>query len=221
MNYRVILTRNGEYKSTLHKCLTRETSFMNFNRIKANSDLVLFEKKYVNYRGIKPVSYMIYLVKDFEEGDIPRKIRDKEGNLVNEEPIGYDKWIILDSAPYRLEEEFSIYGYDNKIDRKGFTDIVKILMKDVNKSGVYKEIVVVHNKLLIYNEEDFDMVICKCKKDAQRLHHTLFHALSKLKLKNLLFLGTASKDTIGFLYELIHERTGWNYIKIRRTTTRP
>lgn len=219
MTYRVILTRNGEYKATLHKCVTRATSFLKFNQIKSENEEVMFEKRYVNYRGIKPVSYKIYIVKDREETDVSRKIKNKDGELVDEKPFGYDKWTILDSAPFNLEEEFLVFGYDNQ--RKQFKDIVKLLLTNINKEGMYKEIVVVHNKLLIYNEESFDMVICKCKKDAQRLHHTLYNGITHLKLKNLLFLGTCTKDTIGFLYDLIHERTGWDYIKIRRTTTRP
>ena len=49
-----------------------------------------------------------------------------------------------------------------------------------------KEVIVLYNKLVIYNEEQFDMVICKNKKDAQRLHHTLYEATRGLKIKNLL-----------------------------------
>jgi hypothetical protein len=34
-------------------------------------------------------------------------------------------------------------------------------------------------------------------------------------------MGTASQATVSKMYDLIHEKTKWNYIKIRRTTTRP
>lgn len=206
MIYRVILTRNGEYKATLHKCVTRETSFSNFRKILAENETVLFEKKFINYKGIKPVTYMVHIVKDREETDTGEQIFE---------------WTLLDSHLFKLEEEFSIYGFDNKTDRKIFTDVVKILMDDISNPSIIKEIVVVHNKLLIYNEDSFDMIICKCKKDAQRLHHTLYYATEKMKLKNRIFMGTCTSETIGFLYDLIHERTGWNYTKIRRTTTRP
>jgi len=65
------------------------------------------------------------------------------------------------------------------------------------------------------------MVICKNLLDAQRLHHTLAKIVKKQKIKSLLFMGTASKATIGILYDLIHENTKWPYTKIRRRTTRP
>jgi hypothetical protein len=65
------------------------------------------------------------------------------------------------------------------------------------------------------------MIICKCKKDAQRLHHTLAKAAQNNKIKNLLFMGTASKASISKMYDLILEKTDWNIEKIRRTSTRP
>lgn len=220
MKYRVILVSNGEYKKTLHKCSTRDTSFINFRRLKTENETILFPKKYINNNSVKPVKYEIFLVKDIEDTDVGRLIKNKNGVLVNEPPI-FGVWTILDSFEYNIEEDFYVYGYDNKTDRKNFKEIVMIIMKNIYDKNNIKEIIVVHNKLLIYNENSFDMVICKCKKDAQRLHHTLFEATKVLNLKNLLFLGTCTLETKGFLYDLIHERTGWSYIKIRRTTTRP
>ncbi len=84
-----------------------------------------------------------------------------------------------------------------------------------------KQVIVVHNKLIIYNEEQFDMVICKCKEDAQRLHHALGAVAKKQKIKSLLFMGTATPATVGRMYQIIHEHTGWPMPKIRRRSTRP
>jgi fibrillarin-like rRNA methylase len=41
------------------------------------------------------------------------------------------------------------------------------------------------------------------------------------KIKNILFMGTASQATISRMYDLIKEKTGWPIQKIWRTTTRP
>jgi hypothetical protein len=65
------------------------------------------------------------------------------------------------------------------------------------------------------------MVICKNLEDAQRLHHMLAKICKKQKIKSLMFMGTATPATISRMYDLIHEETGWPYIKIRRTSTRP
>jgi hypothetical protein len=94
-------------------------------------------------------------------------------------------------------------------------------MVGAHSNKMVKQIIVIYNKVLIYNEDQFDMVICKNLEDAQRLHHTLAKIAKKQKIKSLMFMGTASKATRGLLYDLIHEHTGWPYKKIRRQNTRP
>lgn len=219
MLYRVILTRNGEYKKTLHKCKKEQTSFLNFNKIKMENN-VLFKKEYINYNGIIPVEYKIYVVKDYDESDEPRLIRDRMGKLVYEKPI-FGIWTVLHDSTYDVEEEFWVYGYDKRNDRKTILDIIKLLMVGMGDPKKTKQVVVVNNKLLIHVEDQFDMVICKCKRDAQRLHHALSKAAKDNKIKNLYFMGTANKKMCGDYYEIIHEHTGWDYTKIWRTTTRP
>jgi hypothetical protein len=219
MLYRVILTKNGEYKKTIHKCKTNDTSFLNFNRIKESNN-VLFKKEYINYKGIVPVKYKIYVVKDYEESDKPRLVRNKLGKLINEKPL-FGIWTVLHDSDYDIEETFWVYGYSSQNDRKKIIDIIKLLMVGMDDPRKTKQVVVVNNKLLIHVEDQFEMVICKCKRDAQRLHHALSKAASDNKIKNLYFMGTANKKMCGDYYEIIHEHTGWDYTKIWRTTTRP
>jgi len=219
MLYRVILTRNGEYKKTLHRAKKETTSFLNFNKIKMENN-VFFGKEFVNYNGIIPVTYKIYVVKDFEESDKPRLIRNRIGKLVYEKPI-FGIWTVLHDSTYEIEESFWVYGYNNQTDRKSIIDIIQLLMVGMGDKRKTKQVVVVNNKLLIHVEDQFEMVICKCKKDAQRLHHALAKAAKDNKIKNLFFMGTANKKMCGDYYDIIHEHTGWSYTKIWRTTTRP
>lgn len=220
MGYRIILTKNNKYKKTLYKSQREEITYINYRLFKKENENVLFPKKYTNYNGIKSVTYKILIVKDIEDGDKNRFVRDKKGKFYEEKPLN-GKWTILDSAEYNIEESFWVYGHNPKNDRLKITDIIKKLMKGAYKSKMVKSILVVHNKLVIHNEDEFEMVICKNKKDAQRLHHKLSNAASKGKIKSLLFLGTATPATISRMYTYIHEQTGWSYLKIRRTTTRP
>jgi hypothetical protein len=219
MDYRVILTMNGEFKQTLYKCKTRNTCFVHYHRIK-DENKVFFPRKHVNSHGIVPVEYTMYIVKEREEDDINRTIRDDFGRLIEEPPL-FNKWTILDSAPYDFEETFWLYGYDPRKDRKTIHDIIKKLMLGAYKKTMLKQIIVVHNKLIIYNEDQFDMVLCKCKKDAQRLHHALSKATRSNKIKSLLFMGTATPATVSYMYDIIMEHTGWPIQKIWRTSTRP
>ena len=217
MKYRVILTSNGEYKKTLHISKTRETAFKNFHKIK-DENKVYFPKKFINSHGIRPVKYEICITKPTEEGDVFRTRRDDYGKLYTEPPLG--DWTILHSDYFEIEETFYIYGYEEK-ERPTITEIVKRLMVNAHSKKIVKQVIVVYNKLIIYNEEQFELIICKNLEEAQRLHHTLGKIVKKQKIKSLLFMGTASKANIGRLYDLIHDETGWPYKKIRRTSTKP
>lgn len=220
MEYRVILTQNNEFKKQIHKSNNKLSAFTSFRASVAESEDVMYEKKHVNNNGIVPVKYMLYIVKAHEEKDTKRFVQNPLGKWV-EEDLLFDKWTIMDSIEYRIEENLWIYGYDPRKERKTIRDVVKVLMKGMGKHRTTKEVIVCHNKLIIYNEEEFDMVVCKCIEDAQRLHHLLYRTAVASKIKGLLFMGTANPVTISLLYEIIHEETGWPLTKIRRTTTRP
>ncbi len=219
MVYRVILLSNGVYKKTLHRCKTRETAFINYHMLREENN-VLYPKKFINSHGIKPVKYQICVTKPTEDDDTFRILRDDYGKLYTEKPIG--DWTILASDDYQVEETFHIYGYEPiNGERPTIKEVIKRLMVNAHSKKSAKQIIVVYNKLIIYNEDQFDMVLCKNLEDAQRLHHTLAKIAKKQKIKTLMFMGTASAATISRMYDLIHEKTKWPYIKIRRTSTRP
>lgn len=217
MTYRVVLLCNGEYKKTLHRARTLETIFMRYHKLKDENN-VLFPKRFVNSNKIIPVKYEIAVTKPSEDGDNFRILRDEYGKLYTEEPLG--DWTVLASQDYEIEETFMIYGLGYKNgERPSIREIVKRLMVNAHSKKNVKQIIVVYNKLLIYNEDQFDMVLCKNTEEAQRLHHTLAKIARKQKIKSLLFMGTATKANIGRLYDVIHEETGWPYPKIRRQST--
>jgi len=218
MIYRVILVANGKYKKTLHRCKTKETAFMNYHLLKEKNK-VFYPRKFLNNNGIIPVKYQICVSKPTEEGDTFRLLRDEYGKTYTEKPLG--DWTILASDDYEIEETFWIYGYDPKINRPTITEVVKKLMVGAHAKKMVKQIIVVYNKLIIHNEDQFDMVICKNTEDAQRLHHTLAKIAKKQKIKSLLFMGTSSDVMVSRMYDEIVLETGWDIKKVRRTTTRP
>jgi hypothetical protein len=216
MVYRVVLLMNGEYKKTLYRSKTKESAFIRFHKIKEENK-IMFPKKFVNTVVIKPVRYEICVTKITEDGDVFRTIRDDFGRVYKEKPLG--NWTILKSYDYEIEETFWVFGRDSKHDRCDISEIIKLLFKGGYSTLMTKQIIVINNKLLIYNEEYFDMVLCKNIDDAQRLHHTLAKIAKKQKIKNLLFMGTASNVMVSILYDLIQEKTGWKRNKIKLKTT--
>lgn len=218
MTYRVVLLSNGEYKKTLYRCKTRESAFIRFHKLKKSNN-VYYPKRYINTKKIKPVKFQICVTKPTEDTDTFRLLRDDYGKVYVEKPLG--DWTILHSDSYELEEKFWIYGYDSKKNRPTIKEIVKKLMVNAYSTKLVKQVIVVNNKLVIYNETEFDLVLCKNTEDAQRLHHTLNKISKKYRYKHLMFMGTASKYMVSILYDLIVEKTGWTYQKVWRMTTRP
>lgn len=217
MTYRVVLLCNGEYKKTLHRARTLETIFTRYHKIK-DENKILFPKRFVNSNKIIPVKYEIAVTKPTEDGDTFRILRDEYGKLYSEAPLG--DWTILSTQDYDIEETFMIYGMEYKNgERPTIKEVVKRLMINAYSKRIVKQVIVVYNKLLIYNEDQFDMVVCKNMEEAQRLHHALAKIATKQKIKTLLFMGTATKSNIGRLYDVIHDETGWPYTKIRRQST--
>ena len=204
---------------TMHRCKTRDTSFINYRKIIDTNVGIMFPRKYVNYKGIKKITYKVAIIKDTEEGDEFRVLRDKMGRTYTEKPLG--SWTVLDDNPYDFEETFWMFGRNPVHDRVTIHDIIKPMMIGAYQKKMTKQLIVVHNKLVLHNENQFEMIICKCKKDAQRLHHALNDACKKNKIKSIIFMGTASPATISYMYDIIHENTSWAYTKIRRTSTRP
>jgi len=217
--YRVILLKNGEYSMTMHRCKTRETSFINYRKIIDANEGIIFPRQYVNYNGIKKITYKVAIIKDTEDGDNFRLLRDKMGRQYTEKPLG--EWTVLDDNPYEFEETFWMFGKNPVSERVTIHDIIKPMMVGAYQKKMTKQLIVVHNKIVLYNEDQFEMIICKCKLDAQRLHHALQKACKKNKIKSIIFMGTASPATISRMYEIIADNTGWPMTKIRRTSTRP
>jgi len=218
--YRTILIGNGKYRKTIHRCVKESTAYINYNRIKEENESVIFPKAFVNDKVIKPIKYEIFLVKDIEGGDKNRFIRDELGRVYEETPI-FDLWTVKESSEYFIEETFWIYGHPSRKDRKTFKDVLRLVFTDSEDANSSRQAIVVHNKLVVQNEDRFDMIICKNKLDCQRLHHKLHDYSKDEKIKGIVFMGTCGSANIPTLYDIIHDNTGWPYTKIRRTSTRP
>ena len=222
MEYRIILIKNMKQKKVLYSCRTSETATVKYEAYLENNN-VMFPKKHTNYRHINLAEYKIALVKEKEDSDKELVVRNDLGKLVSaKSSVG--KWTILDVQPYEIEETFYVFGYDYVHDRFTIADIVRnILFKNTQRHHNIKEIIAVYNKLIIMDNYGTDLIICKCREDANRLHNALRDSARKNKLlKKLIFLGTAKNPmVIRSMYEEIQDLTGWTMKKIRKNSTHP
>lgn len=212
--YRLVLISNGVYKKTLLKSNSKKSLFVSYRMFKDNNKSILFPKRFINSNGIHSVVYKICVVQDVLDDST---VVNLSGNFL-ETPFGIK--LVLVSSVYNIEETFWMYGRDSKTERVNIIDILNTLVVPLLNPINNKNVIVVHNKLIIYNEDIFDMIICKSILDAQRLHHMLFKSVSEVNIKYILFLGTASTVMISEMYDIILKNTDWTIEKIRRTSTR-
>lgn len=218
MEYRIVLTKNKKLRKILYKCRTNEAAINKFREFIKNNK-VLFPQKFVNYKGIVPVKYELLLIKERTPEDKNRIVKNQYGKLV-EEKSKNEKWVIIDRVPYQIEETFWVFGHHPQKDRFDITRIIKeILLKDIRKHKFTMQIIVVHNKVIFQSGEDMEIVFCKNKKDAIRLHDSLLEAANSTRMDKLLFLGVASDKMISELYIKIQKKTGWTMKHVRRPST--
>lgn len=217
MNYRIIIAKDNKKKKILYEGKNIHNAKQKFFSI-VDKNKVLFPKKHNAYKKNKPVKYEILLLKEKEEDDNTYFDRDELGRTI-ELTVKNDSWSIIEKRPYEYEEKFSVYGFKKRLDT---ISIIKlILMKDIKKEHIIKQITYVHNNVTIQSDGNIDIVTCKCIDDAKRLHNLLRDFCKKNKIKNVLFLGKVSKKNRGKMYDIIIEKTGWKREKLFRTSTRP
>jgi hypothetical protein len=223
--YSIILVNHSKQLKTIISDTTETKIYKKFNELLNENKNVIFPVKYNNSHTKEMVEseYELVIIKCMQEYDSHiNKVRNEYGKFVNYETTDED-WIVIDRAPYYIEETFWVYGYHPRIQRKNFSWIFENLIaynaKDKNN---VKTIVVYLNKLLIECNGKLDMVICKNKSDCIRLYNKVEEFSIKNKYKYILFMGDIanSKHKLSWM-DKIQELTHWPRKKIKRYTTSP
>lgn len=205
--HRVVLTKDDKIEKHFTIVRTRLAGFNFFNKEMERNKKILFPKEVTyNDRDFTPTIFKLCVITNIKPED----------NL--EYKILEDEWYVLKEMDYKVEEQFKIPTLNNKYNTT--KEIINILLKDNHIRGNIKQVVVVQNKMVIYNENTFHVVLCKNIDEAQRLHHTLHRALTKEGVEGVMFMGTAEKGYKTKMYQMIMERTGWDYVKTKRPSTR-
>jgi hypothetical protein len=216
MNYRIIIAKNGRKKKILHQSNDIKYIKRKYFTLK-DKNKILFPVKTNAYKKITPVKYEIILIKKYEEGDTSFIDRDSLGRTF-EINVTNNEWTILYKDIYYYEETFTVF---NSIRKLSAIEIIKTILMKKHKGITIKQVNYLHNKLLIHQNNDFDIIVCKCPDDAQRLYKLLEIFCINNKIKNIMFT-----DKVGILnktdtYKMIVEKTGWSKNKTYRTVTRP
>ena len=215
MTYRIIITSNNKKKKMLHKSNDITSIKKKYFKIK-DKNKVLYPKQTSSYLKTKPIKYELILMKKWESDDTPFIDRDNLGRTIEIKDIN-NKWTILHKNEYFYEETFRVFGFSERLNCK---DIIKKILMRKHEGINIKQVNYVKNKLMIHQEGDFDLIICKCPIDAEKLYTILKEFTENSNVKNILFTGGIKIDKTE-IYNMIVKKTGWNKNKVYRTVTRP
>jgi hypothetical protein len=222
--YRIIHTNHGKKKESICSEPTEEKIYKKFNELlKKNKKEVIFPMRYNNEKHVMVESeheLVILKCKDEFDNDV-NKVKDDSGAYVNYQ-TNEENWIVIDRAPYNIEETFWVYGYHPRLQRKTFMWIFEnFILKDSKNKYMFKNVVIYHNKLLIECDGNLEMVLCKNKSDSARMYNMLEEYAKKYKCKYVLFIGDIanSKYKMDWIQK-IKDLSGWSTKKVTRMSTR-
>lgn len=221
--YSIIFANHGKMKNTICSEKTENEIYKRFNNLLKENKKIVFPVRYNNLEHVmKPSEYEIIILKcrdEFESKE--NKVRDDSGEFITYKTTS-DDWIVIDRAPYDVEETFWVYGFHPMLQRKNFEWIFEnFILKDSKNKYMFKSVQIYNNKVLFDCNGKLEMVMCKNKNDSVRLYNQLEQYAIKAKCKYCLFMGDIAnskhkRDWIQRIMDLTH----WNAQKVKRLSTR-
>lgn len=205
--YSIVLFKNKVKKRIIKKFVGLENALMFFEKIKSESDNVIFETKIENTVDVKydlalldstPNEFnQIYLLDEFG-----RNVKVKLEN---------NKQSIIKIVEYKEEE--LIYDLQKKIK----IDVLKLISTYLKNQNL-KIVFCLNNKIVIQEDDELNLFSLKSISESIRLIDTLSNYFFKNKRSDCLFIKDDSVPQKKSLYKLL-ESKGWNKKVLYRNST--
>lgn len=223
IDFKIISSLNGKQNGYIGNYRTYSEAYAKLKELEDENKNVLFPRKYLNSGIIGNIKDEYLLLEKNRFGNKnDGMLRNEFGKIVKHKITNNTKWIIKDKIVKLVEETFWVYGHDPKKDRKNCQWIIDNLIFDSIESKYdIIRILVYKNKLIIkYDNKPMSIVMCKNKSDCIRLYNFISDKINKEKTKQVIFIGAYNVicDARRELENDIMELTGWNKIKIQRST---
>ena len=222
--YSIILINHGKQLHTICSETTETKIYNRFKKLLDENKKVTFPMRYNNHQHVMiEAEYELVIIKVRDELESKtNKVRDAKGEFTDYE-TNDDDWIVIDRAPYDIEETFWVYGYHPRIQRKDFNWIFdNFIDKDAKNKYMFKSVQVYLNKVLIDCNGKLEIVICKNKQDAIRMYNLLESTSREKKHKYVMYIGDlANSKYKSDWIKRIQQLTNWSLTKINRPSTRP
>jgi hypothetical protein len=207
MNYLIVLFKNKKRKKIINKFVKSDKAKTYFDKLKKDSLLINFEVKVENG---KECVYELALLERNSLDFQPLFVKDELGRQL-EINLDDSEYKIIDISYYKKEETVFHYKTKNKI---SFDFFVKRFLP---KTGL-KLISKINNKLVVQNDDVFEIFSCKSSEDSERFIESLEEFLIDNNRIDCLIVKDVSKQQKKYLYDLLEEQ-GVNKSFLYRTST--
>ena len=216
-SYKIISCRNGVQNKFIGRYKDIKEAYDVFNALKTQDNNVIF---FFFITGIHQIENSVdeYILIEKNEDKTSTLLRNEYGKFV-EQTTNKNGWIIIDKFRYKREEEFWVYGYNSKNDRKTFLWIYNnLIISDLYDNLDFKRIFLYKNKIIIKNDaNEIELVLCKDESDAVMFYNKTEEWIKRDKIKQVLFMGDYSSisDRRRKLEDELIALTGWKKKKVQ------
>lgn len=214
----IYFTKNKQYYKTYGWFIWKFGSLEKYNKLVAenheNSICPRLYESRTKKNGEEPIKYEIIVKQKIDPSNDTNEtlFRDEIGSSVTVKTDN-PEWKIIAKENWYIEEDFYLFGYHPKYDRKDTRFIMdNVIMKYVEENMICR-IFIWKSYLFIENDDDFTFVLTKAPEEAIRLYNILYNRLSQIE--NLYFTGTLSKGSIPTWVDKMAEKTGWQVKTIK------
>ena len=194
---------------------TKNNALKYFNNLFEGKPEVIFKKEHIKTGGeIKKRTDWIGLVKMWED-------ESDNGYPIVYTNLDY-KYVLIKERDWFVEESFNLFDNDKNNLKVDLKTLESKIFRYLNNSDTTLQFIIINNKILFYDFNYINLIRCKCIEDAERLYEVLYNSIISQYSSKCFFVGRpADRSMSEFYYELIMDHTGWNKVKVWRTSLRP
>jgi hypothetical protein len=205
--YQIILFKNKVKKKIVNKFKTHKKSLEYYKLLVKKSDEVIYDKVMEN--GVVS-EYELSLVEKSSSSPISLYMKDDYGRQVKVS-LDDSELTMINITRYRIEELFLDYTTNKKIDTRQF------IKQYLDPTG-FKLISKLNNKIIVQNDDKFNLFTLKTSKDSERFINILTKKFNDDGRKDCLLVKDCSTPQRKYLYELL-VKMGFKKSYLQRSST--
>jgi hypothetical protein len=207
MNYQIVLFKNKIKKKIINKFKTHKRANEFYESLLSESNNVLFEKEYENGSLCR---YELALIEKTSGTFLPIFLKDELGRRVKVK-LEDDDYTISLISKYKTEELILDTTTNKKINSNEF---IKLYLDPTGFKLVSK----LHNKIIVQNDDTFNLVTLKNDSDASRFIDALSEKFMEQQRNDCIFVKDYTTTQRKYLYELLISK-GFSKSYLHRQST--